>query len=681
MDEEDYDDDMDEDEDEGSEDEEPLSASRRAKPQNRFSQSVISRTSMSDMGSAPTLVTPGAKQTKFDFLAVAKGLTPNVSRTSIQESDHIILETERLAEMVHESVQSDSPDRRTEVLAEVAHDVVALWQAAAKSNNHLAHASQLAGLLLSLHHPPPVGHGQRTSALSLVPARPEARHYTPIPKILLDWLNSSFPDYSEVDSVLKESRGYSRHPSFWEAAQADVLRGNFSRCIHLLQGAKLEVAVTADEDGLGAAGYTGSHLRCANDAVRAAADLLRECPAVVAQDWDIKGHDWTVFRQRVKQAYTDLQDFAEGDSSSRQAIPQPFTASHFGISQSKANFQLSVASRKAESKVPWSVYENLGKLYQLLLGTEEELLSISSDWIEATLALTIWWNGEEEEVGHGSLAASRRSIMRSQRVRAVDITPVKAYCQRLSAALAAVIENSDDDFSVNTVEPSEVGIACVIDDNVEGALQILGSWSLVVASAAAEIASAGEWFKRANGIMDQFDQSDLMVLSYTEPRRTGATKDDFLVAYSKALASKEVLRGQDNQPAKEGWELAVQVLGRMDDGIASSGRIDQLLDELPLVSSERVDKITRLCHDIGLSQQATTTALVSPLRRHQQPSTNDCRNTPTSSAPARKTMATLCSITLVPISRRRFKKSCASLSPTALSNPWRILRLLSLTSL
>ena len=608
MDEEDYDDEMGE--DEGSEEEQPLSASRRAKTHSRFSQSVISRASASDVDPGPALVSAGAKQTRFDFLALAKGLTSNTNRASLLESNRMILETERLVEKVNESLHSDTPERRTEVLGGVAQELVACWQAEGKLKKDLARASRLASLLLSLHHPPPVGHGQPTSALSLVPSRSGARHYTPIPKILLDWLNTTYPDVSEVQQVLKESPGYSRHPSFWEAAHAAIIRGNLAQCLQLLQGAKLENAVTAQDDGLGTAGYTGSHLRCANDAVRAAIDLLRECPAVVSQDWDVKGHDWSIFRQRVQQAYINLQDFAEGDSASRHALPQPFTASHFGISQSQANFQLSVASRKAESKVPWSVYENLGKLYQLLLGNEEEILSISADWIEAVMGLAIWWNGEEEELGHGSLAASRRSIMRSQRVRSVDVTPVKAYCQRMSSALAAVIENSDDDFSVNTVEPFEVGIACIVDDNIEGALQILSSWSLTVASAAAEIASAGEWFTRANGIMDQFDQSDLMVLSYTEQQKTGVMKDDFLVAYSKALATKGELQDQNSQVWKEGWELAIQVLGRMDDSIAASGRIEQLLGELPLESSLRVDKITRLCHDLGLSQHATTIAQV-----------------------------------------------------------------------
>jgi hypothetical protein len=130
MDEDDYDE---EEEDYDSEEEEQLSAQRRAKTQNRFSQSVMSRTSADGLEPGPTLVRAGAKQTNFDLLAVAKGLTPNISRITLQESDHVIVETERLVEKVHESLQADTPDKRTEVLGQVAQELVALWHSAAKS--------------------------------------------------------------------------------------------------------------------------------------------------------------------------------------------------------------------------------------------------------------------------------------------------------------------------------------------------------------------------------------------------------------------------------------------------------------------------------------------------------------------------------------------------------------------
>ncbi|KAH6642858.1 hypothetical protein C7974DRAFT_460882 [Boeremia exigua] len=624
---EEHDDDMDGEEDEDEMDEEDddyyeedqFAASRRAKPASRMSQSVISRASTSDLDHGAVLVRAGAKQAQFDLIGLAKGLAPTVERATLHEPDNVILQTERIMERVNESLDSDTPEARAGVLGDAARELVALWQAASKTNARaslsssrsggsagLANASRLASLLLSIHHPPPVGHNQR-SALSLVP-QGQSRQYTPVPKLLLDWLNNTYSGVSEVELVLKETRGYSRHHSFWEAVQASAVRGNFAQTLQLLQGAKLEVAESAQNDGLGDTGYTGAQLRYANEAVRSAVDLLRECPAFVSDDWDIKGQDWSIFRSRVYQVYNNLQEFAEGESLSRQGIADHFQAPHFNITQSQATFRLSVASRKAESRVPWTVYEELRRLYQLLLGNEEEILAISADWIEAVLGLTIWWSGEDDDIPHGSLAASRRSLMRSQRVRPVDVTPVAAYCQRLSSAFAAVAQNSDEEFSVNVTDRFEVGIACVLDDDVEGVLYILRSWSLMAATAVAEVASAGGWYKPAGGLLG-FDKSDLMVLSYNEQPRAGATKDDLQLAYSQALSTKGMIHNNDSAASKEGWELAVQVLSRLDDSITASQRIEAIINDLPLDSPEQVDRITALCYAMNLNEQAISIAL------------------------------------------------------------------------
>ena len=180
----------------------------------------------------------------------------------------------------------------------------------------------------------------------------------------------------------------------------------------------------------------------------------------------------------------------------------------------------------------------------------------------------------------------------------------------MSSALAAVIENSDEDFSVSTTDHFEVGLACIMDDNVEAALQIIQGWSLTVASAVAEMASAGGWFTRANGLMNQFDQSDLMVLSYTEPSRTAVSKDGLQLAYSGLLATRGQLVGKEGHPSREGWEIAIQMLGRLDDSITANERIEKIINDLPLESAVRVDKITQLCHNMGLAHYALTIAEV-----------------------------------------------------------------------
>jgi hypothetical protein len=612
----DEDDDMEDDEEDG----EQFRAQRRPRAQNQLSQSFASAT---EADSGPTIVRPGAKQSQYELLKIAKGLAPSQDRTTLNESDTVILETEKLLERLADSFADDAPEKRAGVLGEVAQGLLGVWQASlppvtrgmASSRTGtaatLSNAAKLADLLINIHHPRSLASSHRFGASSLALARVGANTFTPIPKVLLDWLNKYRSDTSEVDLVLKETHGYSRHPYFWDAVHASAFRGHFEKTIELLQGANFAVAQTAELDDPGNSGYDEPHRQYAEEAVHAAVELLRECPAVRVDDWDVKGRDWNIFRKHTQQAYDDLEELAEGDSRTRHSVSQPFQATHFGMSQSQASFNLSVASRRAESKVPWSVYESLSKLYQLILGNEEEIIAVSVDWIDATLGLAIWWDGEEEEMAQGTLAASRRSIGRAQRVRTVDVTPVDAYCQRMTSAFAAVLQG-EEEFTISTADRFEVGVACIVDGNVEGALQILRASSLVMATSVAQIATAGGWLVRADGdIMDQFDQSDLMVLSYTEQHHIGVSQDELLAAYSNLLAQKDQVSSSDGATVKEGWELAIQVLGRLDDTVLANDRIQSILSQLQLESAERVDKITQLCHNMGLSKQALEIAQVS----------------------------------------------------------------------
>jgi hypothetical protein len=622
----DEDEEMDEDEDDEDDEEDDISlAPRRPQAQTRLSQSVASRASVTDDQSGPTIVRSGEKQSQYDLTSLAKGLTSSFDHANLHEPDEMILETERLMERLGDSYENDAPDLRAIALGHITQELLALWQAPSQttglknlassrsgSSGALSNASRLASLLLSIHHPTPKADQKALASSSLALTRPGVASCAPIPQVLLEWLNTYRPIDSEIDIVLKETRGYSRHQYFWDSVCSSASRGQFSKTMELLRGANFEVAETAHDDS-GGSGYTSTQLEYARLAARRAFDVLDECPAVRSNDWDIKGHDWSIFRQRVHHALSDLEELAEGDSKNRHSVSQPLQASHFGISQSQAMFHLSTRSRKAECKVPWSVYQNLGRLYQILLGNEEELLAISTDWIEATLGLTIWWDGHEEQLAHathGSLAASRQSLARSQRIRSVDITPTKAYNQRLSSAFAAAL-GGEDEFTINTADRFEVGLACIIDDNLEGALQILQGSSLMIAAAVAEVATVGEWFVPADGILGQFDRSDLMVLSYTEQQRNGLSQDEILIAYAKLLTSREQIMSQDGKTVKEGWELAIQVLGRVEDTFLANERIERILDQLPLQSGDQVDKITQLCHNLGLSKQALGIALVS----------------------------------------------------------------------
>ena len=567
-------------------------------------------------------------QSKYDLLKLAKGLASPPQHVKLHEPDGLILETEQLMSKLNESVTSDNPLRKSEVLAEVTQQLVNIWRLSSRtqfsssiramgppaSESPVTDANILACLLLQLHYP---GQASRYGRLSAFSSRPyEVKQNTPIPKVLLDWLNKYHTPSSEIGSVLREQRGYSAHPGFWDAVKYSAFRGNFPTTLKLLKGANFEVAESAATDGLGDYGYEGMHLANINTAVQSAITLIQSCPAVQSDDWDVKGNDWSIFRRRASEAISNLKDFAEGNNYDRASIVQPFQAENFGISAAKNNLKLSMASRRAESKVAWSVYQNLVILYKQLQGEEEEILGNALDWVEAVLGLAVWWDGETEDILKGSLTMSRRSISRSQRARPVDLTPMSAYRQKLSSALATVIDGEEQDFSINTTSAFEIGLACICEENIEGVIQILQGWSIVITSAVVEVASAGNWLeetRKSKDILKGFDKSDLMVLSYGQQEHTGFDKDELMIHYAHLLSRREIIQSPELRITREGWELAVQVLGRLDNGDNANDLIGKLLNGLRLTSAERVDKILALCNNLGFTRHASTIAAVSIL--------------------------------------------------------------------
>ncbi|KAL1612609.1 hypothetical protein SLS60_000838 [Paraconiothyrium brasiliense] len=594
------DDEMDEDDAEGEEDDELDNANeRRTRTRDSLTQSLASRSSMGDYDYGQKVVQSGSKQHQYDLTGLAKGLTSKADRETSAESDNVILETERLLARLHDA--SGGEASKNDLLGDTAQALLALWRTS--STKDLYNATTLADLLFGIHHPGRLVAEERTISASRALVQRDSESYAPIPKLLLDWLNTQRPVHDEIHTVLSQSGGYSGHVYFWDIVQVTALRGQLTTTLELLTGANFLVAHTAQDDE-GTSGYRGSKLEYATHAAQEAVNLLRQCPALNG-DWNVKGHDWSIFRQLVRQAKRNLEHLAEGESQARFSMSQSLGGSHFGLSQSRANFSLSTHSRKVECKVPWSVYDRLLKFYNIFLGDEQEIATWSETWVEATLLLTIWWDGEEDVLAQGSLAASRHTLLQSHRSQ---ISDTKAYTGRLAAALAYVLDGGDESFTLMTTSAFEVGVASILDDNVEGTLHILRRLSLVVASAVAEVASAGEWLKRSDGIFSHLDQSDLMLLSFNQPMRTGLSKDDVLVAYADRLSSKDQLKSQDGNTLRPGWEVAIEVLGRLDDTAFGNERIQRILDELPLTSAEQVDKVTQLCHSMGLSDQAFSIA-------------------------------------------------------------------------
>lgn len=561
----------------------------------------------------------------------------------VTESDELILATEDIITRLY---SLDTEDVTLQAaLSTASEELARIWQSSVDNDaRHLgtdeyvvgigpnedapstSKASFLSTLLLQMHHPPPLKGKQafafsrsgRVSAYSesfsssQVPLRP-----SPPPKVLLDWLNTYHNTYpsAAVDLQMYQPNP-TAHLNFWDIIFSATLRGRVGEVVRILKTADFRHARTAVDDGQGQDGYRGVRLGNITRVINRAIMVLEICPALKDEDWDIKGTDWIIFRRRVEQAAADLATFAEGRDREAEDDNQHFRAENFGIQGSLASMSsLSQSTRKAESKVPWTIYQNLKAMYGLLLGGTTEIISFAQDWVEATVGLTAWWDGDDnDEITKGSLGLSRRSMRRSQSFapRSVDVDVLSAYLRRLSYAFDRVTDDNDEEaFQINSMNPVEVGLASIFEGNVEGVIGLLRGWSLTITSAVVEVASLGGWLGIPSGtrMMNNFNESDLMVLSYGQDKqRLG--KDEILAEYADALSDRDVIQSEQQGIEREGWELSVEILGRLDDNVCSSNKICQLLDELSLESGERVDSLLNICSELGLDSQTRKIAEV-----------------------------------------------------------------------
>lgn len=484
-------------------------------------------------------------------------------------------------------------------------------------------ATFLANLLMQLHHPPPakgmqalaVSHINRKDPFALHSSQ---RQYKPtaMPQVLLGWLNRNHRPYDAMmETIFAHDPDPTAHTGYWDMILSMTIRGKMSEVINLLNKSKFQYALTARDDGQSRIGYEGSMLENVDRVVKKAVQVLETCPALSEGDWDTMATDWVLFRKRVGQAMNDLETFAEGRDREMEPGISTFEAANFGITLPDA--KLSSSARKAGSQVPWSVYQSVKIMYGILLGETTEIISSAQDWIEATIGLTAWWDGEEDEsILVGSLAMTRRSLKRSKTKgsRLVDINPIEAYLRRLAYAFERITDDEKEDlFQISSVNPVEVGLASIFEGNVEGVIALLRAWSLPVASAVAEIASLGRWYNPApsTGMMDAFDESDLLVLSSYGPRETTTSLDSILVDYAEKLADIGFLGERvDGKETPEGWQLSIQLFSRLQDTRTADKKLLSLVQRLPLESEERVDKLVRTCKVFGIETEGLKIAEV-----------------------------------------------------------------------
>ena len=475
-------------------------------------------------------------------------------------------------------------------------------------------ATFIGTLLLQLHHPPPAQGKQSLALTTFVKSssrRPDVStdplsKSTAIPKLLVQWLQIQHNPWATIyEPVQTCDPSPPAHFQFWDLFLASVLRGNIHDALGLLEVSTFDCAYTAPQDGQ-PDGYNDVQLSNIQKVIGQATEVLYSCPATHDDDWHVTGNDWKLFRRLVEQSLNDLTKFAEG-SESGLGIPDTSFNSPGSLRQS-SSLTHTQKSRRAESRVPWSIYTNLRSLYSILLGRNTEIVALARDWLEAAIGQTIWWSGDEQKlVNVDNLATTRRSLraFHSSSHRLVDTEPETAYREQIARAFErATVSTGDVGFAICTENLVQLGLASVLRGDVESAIGLMRGWSLPVACAVAEIATLGGWYgsshPTASGLMDAFDESDLMVLSsYTEPKKS-MTRDSIMVELANNVFEKGSLSSKKFGVVREGWEISIALLVRLGDDRMSRAELDKVLRNLPSDTAERTDMVLGVCQEYGM---------------------------------------------------------------------------------
>ncbi|TVY50500.1 Nucleoporin [Lachnellula cervina] len=549
------------------------------------------------------------------FGKIAKDMYTRMGVPSVEESDDLILDTEVIiANLYEEGIQTEGDDSLQHALGKISGDLTNLWtdyqsRTAAYSSeeytatvgpgpraSNFAKANFLAGLALNIHHsldsPPP-----NLTAKTFHPSAIPSPRSKAIPGVLVEWLGAYHDPYSsQFDEIQVHRPSPANHPLFWGAVFDGILHGKMVAVINTLRDAGWRHARSGMDDMRDLStqvGFTGQSLINIEKVASAAVTALSTCPGIDG-DWNTRGSDWTLFRLRVSQSLEELKNFAEGKDRGHNAstVSDRFGKSSMGT--------YSTIARKAESQVPWTIYQNFLTLYSLVLGDSAAIIANAQDWCEATISLVLWWDGGKN---------NRRSYSSQSRDNGF-------YLRRLREALA-IVTGDRTDFQVNTLNPVEVGLASLIDGDNEAVVGFLRAWSGPVSSAVAEVASIGGWLPSAEpqslinmGSLDQ-DDMDLLGIN-SSPSKTDSIKDQTLIVYARSLTNRGELQStaasQTRQQSREGWELAIAVLGRLDSATRSEEMVGNFLRDLQLDSAGTVDKLWVLLIDVGMTRHAEASA-------------------------------------------------------------------------
>ena len=647
-----------------------------------------------------TQLSLGGSQAPSDFryAVAAQRIAQQLGTAELKETDELILGTEEIVHRLDEDAARliKGSDQHAILLADGGEQLRKLWDACERQEERGKYLQEsrtigigpdentppyrsaiyLARLLLPLQHPPTAKGEQALADLRFSRPIPspmgsprESVPYNPTayPKILLGWLNDCHSLYdASLSATLTKKPNPTAHSEYWDVLVMLVTRGRFADAIRLLRQSNFQHAQSARTDGLSDNGYRGVQLQNTQSVVEQTIEVLSNSPIVKEDNWNVSGQQWTFYRQVVRKALKDLERFAEGSDQDVHEDSEQFEASQFGLERPSKS--MSMTSRRSESKVPWSVFQNLKIIYGILLGSESEIISSSQDWVEATIALTAWWTGEDDgEFEASTMSASKRPLLtsRNRRPRLVDQDSRLAYGRRLPLAFKEVLAGSNEvglPFP-NIQEPLEVGLASIFEGDFAGVLDIVKAFSVPVADSLVEIGSIGGWLDtpKHDEMPEGFDESDLMVLSSFAPPKKTSQRSEVMTSYADALFERGILV-ESGKSEVNGWELAIDVVARLAPGKeqASRKRIGEYLDRLSQDSDSQIDKILQICQQYRMIKEAQSIVNVSLLRFRSVRGIDQNSGTPTAYSNAPRSTDPLLYTTLERTVRRRLRTSSIS---------------------
>jgi hypothetical protein len=561
------------------------------------------------------------QQKESIYGSIAKGLYSRMPTAQVTEGDDLILGTESIITRLYEQGigASEDEDKLQEALMTIPSELVNLWEDYDRSTRvydseeytaaigpgpkatDFQKANYIAGLALQIHQPQ-----RQSNAFG-------TRKTVPLPQVMLEWLDdrhNMFPSY--LDEVQNHRPSPSNNRLFWSTLFNCVVRGKILAVVNLLKDAGWRYARNDSDVAAGQygdLGFSGVALHNVEKVAKDAVDVFKQCPAAHG-DWDTRGTNWTLYRLRISQAMETLKSFAEGDNRDASQSNAYRKSSLGGQSGTYVK-----TAQKAESKVPWHIYQNMITLYSVAMGDANAIVEVCGDWVEAAAGLLVWWDEGKDN--------RRQASNRSQNTYRASLrgSDTDHYLHKLRKSFFIATDKTTD-FAVNTADELEVSLACLFEGDNEAVVGFLRGWSGPVSSAVAEIASLGGWLPQAepqNLInMGSLDQEDLDLLGLnSSPSKTDSVKDITLIAYAMALTHRGHLRRNTpsgpSQNSTQGWELAIAILGRLDSLTRSEEVVGKFLERFPLTSTEVVDKLWKLLNETGMGEHAQSVAQVRTL--------------------------------------------------------------------